>query len=502
MRGIHMSFSLKMVQLVTRLAVACLLVPLLLTLSCSKSTEPDKPPDNEPIGVLLSGADTNPALSGTTNHGPFAVPDGEWIDDFATTRLEAVINPNATVGQVNTALNASSAKISCMRSGLMFTELVVPAQVSVDQAMVVCSTLVASGAFLSAHPAFEPTAPNGSSEFPDYPAKTLLGHLELAGFPASWNARQLLESNNSPITAIVIDDFLETAANPEIPSQTFPGGAGLVNLGQNFVPGGTEWDGNHGFMVAGVIGANLDSLGSTGVFPGRSALLRLPCVLTHGFSTWTAVLADAANHLPLSGNFALNTSIGYPDSDFSVNSKLRRIGHALFWRALIVGVQDRCLHATSAGNEGVASYDSSNAIYNSPFAISAKFDHPIAMLHGTNVTPQDSANLNLMIATMIQANAAMGTASRNLLIVGASDWDGAPWASSNSPSDVRMVGTDVVTTCSEADLSCQPGGGVALQAIASGTSFATPQIAGLAAYLWGLSPSLTTTDMRNLIQYC
>lgn len=484
--------------------VAGLLILVLLTLSCSKSTDPDtnKPPDNGPIGILLSGAVSDSALSGTSNHGPFVVPANEWDGDFATTRLEAVINPAITVGAVNSAINAVGAKISCMRAGLMFTELVVPTQASVDQAKAVCSTLVASGAFLSAYPAFDPSATNGASEFPDYPAKTLLGHLELAGFPTAWNARQLLETNNSPATVLVVDDFLERVTHPEIPSQTFPAGAGLPNLGMDLVPGGTEWDGNHGFKVAGVIGAKLDSLGSTGAFPGRSTLLKLPCILTHGFGTWPALLADVAAHLPLSGNFALNTSIGYPDTDFGVNSKVRRIGHALFWRALVLSAQDRCLHATSAGNQGVASYDSSNAVYNSPFAMSAKFADPIAMLHGTNVSAQDTANLNAMFSAMTLADARMGASTRNLLIVGASKWDGDPWASSNSPSDVRMVGTDVVTTCAEADLSCSPGGGVPLQATASGTSFSTPQIAGLAAYLWGLSPSLTATEVDNLMLNC
>ena len=104
-------------------------IVLLLSLSCSKSTDPDtnKPPDTGPIGILLSVGDTDSALAGTTDHGPFAVPAEEWDGDFVTTRLEAVINPSATVGSVNTALNAVGAKISCMRTGLMFTELVVPA---------------------------------------------------------------------------------------------------------------------------------------------------------------------------------------------------------------------------------------------------------------------------------------------------------------------------------------------------------------------------------------
>lgn len=112
----------------SRFIIGVALAFLLLSLSCSKSTDPDtnKPPDAGPVGILLSGADTDPALSGTSNHGPFVVPESEWDGDFVTTRLEAVINPSATVGEVNAALNTVGARLSCMRYNMMFTELAIP----------------------------------------------------------------------------------------------------------------------------------------------------------------------------------------------------------------------------------------------------------------------------------------------------------------------------------------------------------------------------------------
>jgi hypothetical protein len=37
--------------------------------------------------VLLPGADTDSALSGTSDHGPFAVPADEWNGDFVSVAL-------------------------------------------------------------------------------------------------------------------------------------------------------------------------------------------------------------------------------------------------------------------------------------------------------------------------------------------------------------------------------------------------------------------------------
>lgn len=470
---------------------------LLLSLSCSKSTAPDtnKPPDSGPIGVLLSGVDTDPALSGTSDHGPFAVPANEWNGDFATTRLEAVINPSATVGAVNSALNSVGAKFSCMCPGMMFTELVMPPQPSMNEARVICSILVSSRAFLSADPCVTPVRAESATLFPSFPANGIIGYLEQAKFPAAWNVRDRVATLQSPVTVMVVDKFRDFTSHPEIPQQTFISGAGNVSL---YIDTNGTAEGNHGFWVAGAIGARFDSVGSTGVYADPANLLRLPCLAIGGLASWYAVIREIDNHLP-AGKFILNSSFGY-NGDFSVYPKVRRIQHAYYWRRLVALKQDRFLHAQASGNEGLASPSFTNADYSSPFTLAARFDKPLEMLQGTSVSTADTAILQAMYDSVVATDAIYGVKLHNVVTVGSSDWNGNLSTFSNLPSDVRMVGEVITLPCIYDDAQCGPGTGVALQDIVSGTSFATPQVAGLAAWLWSLSPSLTVDETIDIIK--
>lgn len=473
---------------------------LLLILSCSKSTDPDtnKPPDNGPIGILLSGADSDSALSGTRNHGPFAVPANEWDGDFVTTRLEAVINPSATVGAVNTALNAVGAKISCMRAGLMFAELMVPAQSSVDQAKIVCSTLVASSAFLSAYPCFDPTAGNDGAVAPGFPANIRITPLEEAKFPAAWNARRLVARRSSPVTIVVADDFGRLVAHPEIPAQTFVAGSATADT---LLDSLGNVAGNHGFAVAGIIGARYDDIGSTGAFADTANILRLPCYGMGGLGSWMAILTDLASRLPYSGKFILNTSWGY-GGDFTRFPKRQRIEHAFYWRSLVALRQGDFLHTQSSGNSGLFSPAQPNADYNSPFTLTARFDNPFQMLQGTEVTPADSTALTTLFAQAIVNGGTYATKLHNVITVGSSDWSGNLSSFSSGPADVRMIGENVTLPCLMGDGVCGPGTDVAWQGSYEGTSFAAPQVAALAGWLWALSPSLSVDETKATIINC
>ncbi|MBK7142262.1 MAG: S8 family serine peptidase [bacterium] len=472
----------------------------LLTFSCSKSTDPGtkKPPDNGPIGILLEGADTDSALSGTSNHGPFAVPEDEWDGDFVTTRLEAVINPGATVGEVNTALNNVGAKISCMRAGLMFTELVVPALTSVGQAEVVCSTLVASGGFLSAYPCFDPTAGNDGDVAPGFPANIRITPLEEAKFPAAWNLRERVAALHSPVTIMVADDFGRLVAHPEIPAQTFVAGSATADTLFDSL-GNVE--GNHGFAVAGTIGARYDDIGSTGAFADTANLLRLPCYGMGGLGSWMAILTDLASRLPYSGKFILNTSWGY-SGDFTRFPKRQRIEHAFYWRSLVALRQGDFLHTQSSGNSGLFSPAQPNADYNSPFTLTARFDNPFQMLQGTEVTPADSTALTTLFAQAIVNGGTYATKLHNVITVGSSDWSGNLSSFSSGPADVRMIGENVTLPCLMGDGVCGPGTDVAWQGSYEGTSFAAPQVAALAGWLWALSPSLSVDETKATIINC
>ncbi len=65
------------------------------------------------VGVLLTGDPASPAVAATIDYGPFAADSAE-IDStgFLKTRLSALINPDATAGEVNAALNLINGKLT------------------------------------------------------------------------------------------------------------------------------------------------------------------------------------------------------------------------------------------------------------------------------------------------------------------------------------------------------------------------------------------------------
>ncbi|MDX9858602.1 MAG: S8/S53 family peptidase [candidate division Zixibacteria bacterium] len=468
-------------------------------LSCNSSDSPSGPTDqsggnNNAQGSLLTGADSAPALSGTSDIGPFVVPESEVAGDFITSRLEGVINPAATIGVVNATLDSIGALISCMRTGLPKVELVVAPIADSAAAAAVCSVLVESGGFLSAYPCWIPVAPDDGYATWDAPIGGVATYLEEARFPAAWNARDLAVANASPATVLVADHFVNFTANQEIPSQTFIAGGGTPETGVDTL--GLA-GGNHGFAVGGVIGANFDDVGATGVFPGPSNLLRLPCFSTVGFGSMTAIMAALSSHLPATGDFVLNTSFGF-NGDFLRFPKQRRIEDAFSWRFLVATRQDRFLHTQSAGNEGVWSSANPNADYNSPFTLASRFDTPVQMLQGTSISSADSAHLDLVYQAGVNTNPLFGSRLKNVLCVGSSKSDGDISTFSNGPNDFRMIGEDVQIPCQVVDNRCSAGSDGTIGGVASGTSFAAPQLAGLAAYMWTLDPSLTIEQIREI----
>lgn len=124
------------------------------------------------------------------------------------------------------------------------------------------------------------------------------------------------------------------------------------------------------------------------------------------------------------------------------------------------------------------------------------------MLTGVSLTPkQDSAFTKTVNQTFASFPAAKGLLT-NVIIVGNNKLDGSANSTSSRGPDVRCVGELVYSTCGPADpglpsflaMGCKGNDGWY-----TGTSQAAPQVAGLAAYLWTLKPSLNVSQLRDII---
>ena len=429
-------------------------------------------------------------------------------DGLMVTRLETVFAPSASVGEVNSVLRASSATIVCMLENTPMVTLRVQrlsGRASVDSLITV---LKGSGAFSFAFPSYAPqvessvpvrTRTPAGLGLPGGAANNEIEHLIPMKMPAAWNVKELIPSA-SKVTVVVPDEYLQLAAHPEIPEQQFVAGGNSSSSQLK-----NEWVGNHGFHICGIIGARFDSLKATGIHPSGPDHLTIQSMPVGGF-TWTDIAANTAlqigQRLPQSGKYVLNTSLGYNDTGFVMYPKVYRAWLMMDWRAWTAKSQDRFLQVSSAGNDGQGSGDSKLAAFASPFCSAARFASVRDMLVGVPLSASDSANLDQHVAKILSIVPEAAGPLHNIVIVGNNQGDGSEDPSSSMNPDVRCVGQLVYSTCVKSD----PGfvSGLALYCDGSdgwysGTSMAAPQVAGLAAYLWGISPNLSVSSIRDII---
>jgi subtilisin family serine protease len=444
-------------------------------------------------GVLLrlEGDPESSAADALPDFGP--VPNADVLDPDrrVADRLVVVLDPTVNVAALNDALDRHRLGIALARPPSLVVGLAT-APLELAEAEALLETLRVEGVALSGwlpyapEPDLNPQAPGAI----DLAATSVLENapnLTEPRFPAAWNASALAQRR---ITVLVADRYFaaegETPrAHPLIPSQRFaPGARGTTRISTQ----GTA-DGNHGYWVAGVLGAAFDGAIPTGTSPDPARLLDVLSVdVSH--LQYSDILAVIAANVPADGPAVLNASIGFGDAGAARFTPLETACLALAWRRALVDRADAFLVVTSAGNNGDRDAPP-NATHNSPFNLQAN----IADLR--TLVPDEGIDRTALLAEwdrVTERDPRLSSVVGTTIMVGSSDATGARARSSTPGDDLRMIGELVDGACSANDGRCDTEIGVIRL---SGTSAAAPAAAGLAAYLWSIDPSLTPAEVRR-----
>ena len=464
-----------------------------------------------PPGALLIGSPSTPIRQALFDLPPVPVDYDDIENDLIMTRLSARLAAEATVGQVNAAMSAIAGGIVTMHPATLNVSVAVPRQDSVEGLRHLVQTLSAQPGILGAWLALE-VQPR-FARFPVTPdvldRQRFLLH---SRFPAAWNTVALVveRDQNGQLTCkhpripMLVADFF--GSEPDGFATHFP----TLRRPSSPPLGLPAARGQHGYLTT------LAAAGPFGANPFAECLdVRL--LQAAGFNPSQDLLSVARN-MP-SGRFIVNYSMGFMDRcagaaceppDDRLVPAYARAYESLEWKELTRSRWDDFLLAVSAGNER---NDPSAVIWNgaaearvgSAMGV-AVLDDPLLSFASSDALWTPSAEAAAQGFTTLAASpgtqAQIGEAVRaadlddpddvasNVVIVGSSTntVDGSAATSFTPPellnespfsdrgSDVRAVGEEIFG---------MPD--------VNGTSFAAPQVAGLASYLWLVSPELRNT---------
>lgn len=472
--------------------------------SCQKS--PTEPTDNPPVegparsseGVLLSGTSTARAVEAVVTRRQSPADPGHKDGFVLTSRLEAWIAPDATVAELNGALMSTDARIVGMTRGDPLVSLSIEPVEDADATEMKAQEVHATGAFLLVVPGM--AVAQGPAAIPASTVATRIEpaagpipwHLARGRAPAAWNARDGALAGGHEVPVLIADAFSALNPHPEIPAMRFPDGIeGTAQAGQN-----------HGWHVAGTIAADFSGSDAVGVHPDANALLDVMALPIGGLS-WSGILDELLANTPTSGNFVINTSLRWAYSDsvaaanggnWTTHTLLTGFMMALKWRREMSGESGRFVHATAAGNEGLRAGNMKDARLTSPWTIAHSFDDLREIFPAGSLTPTQQAGVEAAWAVAASLTPWAVTRMPNVVLVGSSDALGNKSDFSDAPATVRAVGEDVLNACLAPNNAC-----IGNLATLSGTSMATPQIAGAAAWMWNLRPDWTSAELRSRI---
>ena len=466
---------------------------------------------------LLEGAAGAPAIDGVaTMDLETGVPASELSVDpngseVARTRLEIELAPGATIGQVNALLASLGASILMMHANVGQLVVAIPDPGDLAALAGIVATVAADPAVFTVTPGVmpEPDVVPANFDFTEDngPDLSKIDHHLAVRAHAAWNARR---ASTPPEPLVVVADvFGDGLPGPD---------AALQQTLLGFFAERARPDGGHGYHVLGIIAGRFGSASRcpaspptpldvaaargcvTGIVPKSVHLLpvdakgglTIPAVRHKTIQTLVQFSNDAHAILNTSLN---DCSLGICGDPAAAAVEGRK------WIELVrgAGLESRVLHLASAGNIKTATPTITDALTNSAFTAAA-LHGGITDFFGTPIPPLQNVRV-----------------IENARNIGFEPF--APHCldpSSKRGGHLAGIGTDVWSlkdgvggtavcmangTCvQDSDTTCTPGNDAPCQAgNLTGTSMATPQVAGLAAYLWSVDPTMTIAELKSAL---
>ena len=399
---------------------------------------------------------------------------------IARTKLEIGFTSSATVKEVNDLLISIGGQITSMLKGVNQVIVRIPD----PENMTALDTLIGQ---IRANPivryvikgfmASPSTLPPNVDVVSTPSLENRIDHHLDVRAHAAWNVRDLLTQNFRPPYLIVADYFGDGQPKADF---------AVTSDWRDFSMAGLN---PHGYHVLGIIaatfgGSALERGRATGMYPGYLPLWAVDKVKGIDFLTSSSMIQNFVTLL--GGNIVLNTSLELTSCSGDPLDKSCIEPMALSW---IEKVRGSALYAT--GQTGAASLE------NTFIHLTAAGNIPSAFPTDTDVTHASSYAAARFLALTHPDSGIPIANLNNILVIEDRQKSSEPLeelgcisATSKFPGNLSAIGTNVFSLT---------GASIGADYM-SGTSMATPQVAGLAAYLWALKTWVAPQGIIDIIR--
>jgi hypothetical protein len=446
-----------------------------------------------------------------------AVRGADISRGFLLTRVVAVLAPDATVDQVNAAARAIGAeRISTSTNGWAVVTFDVPRQADIAALRALAKTLAAQRGIAFAFAGRELETSVLPEQSPGVAVRDVdLSHLLPTRFPQAWNARLAAGEDCLPrsVPVFVWDKFGAIVNRPD-----FLNRIDATSFFDDPNVAGDEASG-HGYDVALTIAAKFDAARPTGAHPFDDCVL-LYQVEAAGLPFDLAIARLSGALRRESGRVVVNNSLNFSEPLCGANGNeactsqsaaatpaddirdvIRERIVAAMTLAFVLdfdATADRILATVPAGNvdelpDGFFAQmypGFRDARFSNVFSLATQISELDFLLQDPALWKSDVdptlpdvtfdlsmiMDLHVMLPVL---GAGLDLDRGSVLIVDSAEWSAT--ASASAPSDFDFLGADVRAVGRNVPLDTD---------LVTGTSFAAPQVAGLAAYLWTLSDTL------------